>query len=73
MIVTSQDLREARSRYGGYCARGTLSWFNRHGLNFREFMSVGLPIEAVRVDEFGERVAVIALERKARDGQQTQP
>lgn len=70
MIVRAEDLREARARYGGFCATGTLAWFKRHGLSFRKFMSEGLPIEQVRVDEFGDRVAMIALERKARDGQQ---
>lgn len=63
VIATGDDLREARARFGGYCASGTSAWFKRHGLSFRKFMTVGLPAEDLMVDDLGRRVAEIAEQR----------
>jgi len=41
------------------CVRGARQWFERHGLDFREFLLKGLPIEKIEAtgDAMGRLVA----------------
>ena len=65
MIVTSEHLREARKRHGGYCTRGMSTWFERYGLSMRHFLMHGYPIEVIEAtgDALGLTVAKIAREK----------
>lgn len=65
IVATNADVREAKRRYGGYCTRGMDAWFKRYGLNLREFLRKGYPVEVLEStgDELGLRVARIARER----------
>lgn len=67
IIVTIDDLREAKLRYGGYCTRGVDAWFTRHNLSLRQFLRHGYPIDVIEAtnDDLGTRVAQIARERAA--------
>ena len=38
MIITITDIRAA-----GHCVRGAKDWFDRHGLDFRDFLKRGIP------------------------------
>jgi hypothetical protein len=41
--VTIQDLRAAR-----YCLAGVRPWFQRHGLNWQDFLEHGIEMERLR-------------------------
>ncbi|WP_323037722.1 hypothetical protein [Pararhodobacter sp.] len=43
LVVTIQDLRAAR-----YCLAGVRPWFQRHGLNWQDFLSHGIDAERLR-------------------------
>lgn len=60
-----EDVREARRQYGGYCVRGMGAWFERYGMNLREFLKNGYPVERIEAtnDEFGLKAAAIARKR----------
>lgn len=70
MIVTAEHLRIARQRHGGYCTSGVAVWFERHGLDLREFLRHGYPIETIEAtnDLLGRQVAQIARESEAPNG-----
>lgn len=56
-IIRIDDIRLA-----GHCVRGAGKWFERHGLNFREFIKNGLP-----ADQFiaaGDALAQRVVDRK---------
>lgn len=63
-LVTSEHLREARRRYGGYCTRGMDAWGERYGLSLRVFLQEGYPASVFEAtgDLFGIRLAAIARE-----------
>jgi hypothetical protein len=63
VLVTGEDLRTARNRFGGFCASGSARWFTRQGLSLRYFLQHGYPASVLSVDEFGKRVAAMAHER----------
>lgn len=42
MIITYQHVRQMR-----YCAKGTRAFFERHGLDWSQFLKVGLPEELI--------------------------
>lgn len=44
---------------GGYCARGTRAWFERHGLDFRAFVREGLPEETLVATGDGMAIALV--------------
>lgn len=68
MLITAADLREAKARHGGYCARGVDLWFKRHDLDLRHFLRNGYPIEVIEAtkDELGLQVVAVAKERHAK-------
>lgn len=58
-------MRHVRNKppYGaGLCVRGCRDWFNAKGLDFRDFLENGFPIEKVRSfnDAVADRVAEAA-------------
>jgi hypothetical protein len=65
LIVRVRHIRQA-----GYCASGTRAWFERHGLNYMEFLKNGLPAEAIlaRDDHLGNEV--VRMARIERDNEQ---
>jgi hypothetical protein len=44
--VTIQDLRAAR-----YCLAGVRPWFQRHGLNWQDFLEHGIEMERLRATD----------------------
>lgn len=46
------------------CVRGARQWFERHGLDFRDFLIHGLPVEVV--ENLGDAMAKMVAKR-ARD------
>lgn len=66
MRVYIQDCRAC-----GYCAPGVRDFFQRCGLDFRDFVLNGIDAEALA--ELGDamsRQAILKAEKRARDGQQ---
>lgn len=65
ILVTAQHLHAARRKHGGYCTRGVDGWFTKHGLNLREFLRNGYPIDVIEGtgDLMGKQVAQIAREQ----------
>lgn len=61
-LVTVKHVRAAK-----FCARGARIWFDRHGLDYNEFVFKGLPIEQIENtgDELGRLVAAIARQDAA--------
>lgn len=49
----------AHIRAANFCSRGARQWFTRHGLDYNEFITRGLPIEAIEGtgDAMGKMVA----------------
>lgn len=67
-IVTHADIRSIR-----YCNRGSREWFARHNLDWKTFVSQGLPVEAFGDidDPMLKRAIEQARRREAKDdGQQ---
>lgn len=66
MIVTTQHLFTIPgfSRRRGFCRSGARSWFQRHGLDWKEFVRDG--IDAARLEATGDGLAC-ALVRWARE------
>lgn len=48
----------------GMCVRGAKVWAQRHGLDFRKFLSEGIPVEVIDAtkDALGKKVADAARE-----------
>jgi len=67
--LTIQDLRNAR-----YCLAGVRPWFQRHGLNWQDFLAHGIDADQLRAtnEALVEPVIQIAASRTAttetRDG-----
>lgn len=57
IIVTIVHVRDA-----GLCSRGARAWFARHNLDFRDFLTKGLPISQIDAlnDALGNKVAAAA-------------
>ncbi len=64
VIATIKHVQEAKRLHGGYCTRGMGLWFERYGMNLREFLRNGYPAERLEAtgDPLGQRVAAIARE-----------
>jgi hypothetical protein len=60
LIVLHRHLREI-----GYCNRGCRTFFERHGLDWREFLADG--IEADRLASTGDAMALKAVEHAAKE------
>ncbi len=60
--VTIQDLRDAR-----YCLAGVRPWFQRHGLNWQDFLAYGIDADRLRAtnDALVDPVIQIAASRTA--------
>ena len=59
MIVRHADMRAL-----DYCNRGARSWFERHGLDWSDFVSFGAPEEELLATGCGMAVAVVEQARK---------
>ena len=59
-IVTLTDMRSL-----GYCTRGARAWFQRHGIDWRQFRHTGLPSHVLEAT--GDAMA-IKLCKWVRDG-----
>ena len=61
VIVTMRHIRQARM-----CSRGTRAFFARHGLDWSQFLSEGLPAEKFEAtgDAMALRVVEVARGRK---------
>lgn len=57
MIVRVHHIRAAR-----LCMRGARNWFAQHGLDWNDFLTNGLPADAVRAlnDPFADRTLAAA-------------
>lgn len=64
IMVTVADVRAIK-----FCARGARIWFTRHGLDYQQFITKGLPISQVDAlgDALGKQVAAQARARVAGD------
>lgn len=62
VVVRMADLRRL-----GYCSSGVRSFFNRHGLDYSDFLANG--ISGRTLAETGDGMAIMAIE-EARNGQQ---
>lgn len=61
IMVTVADVRAIK-----FCSRGARQWFARHGLDYNEFVTRGLPIEQIEnADALGRQVADQARLRHA--------
>lgn len=57
LIVRVRHIRQA-----GYCASGTRAWFERHGLNYMDFLKNGIAAEQITAldDHLGNEVVRMA-------------
>lgn len=55
VIVTMQDIRAAKM-----CSRGTRGFFARHGLDYSDFLTNGIPAE--KLEATGDAMAVRVCE-----------
>lgn len=62
IMVTVADVRSIQ-----FCARGARMWFTRHGLDYTEFVTRGLPVSVIEGtgDALGKKVAKQARLRAA--------
>lgn len=67
--VTMRHVREKSPRGCGWCTRGTKDWFDAHGMNFRDFLQHGLPIESLEAmdDPFAQRIAKFVREKMSKE------
>ena len=63
MTITIEDVRKA-----GYCVRGARQWFSAHGMNFRTFLTDGIPADEFveKGDALAARVVALKVEREHR-------
>lgn len=62
--ITITDVRRA-----GHCVTGARAWFERHGLDFRDFIKSGIAEETFLASGDALAVAVVEHKRKfGRDG-----
>ncbi|HDX0923904.1 TPA: hypothetical protein UMZ03_000650 [Stenotrophomonas maltophilia] len=70
VLVTVDHARAAKlgEHSGVLCAAGIRTWMDRHGLDLRQFLDDGLPVEQFEAldDAFAQRLAVIAREEASR-------
>ncbi len=70
VLVTVEHARAAKlgERSGVLCAAGIRTWMDRHGLDLRQFLDEGLPVEEFEAldDAFAQRLAAIAREEVSR-------
>lgn len=70
VLVTVDHARAAKlgEQAGVLCAAGIRTWMERHGLNLRQFLDEGLPVEQFEAldDAFAQRLAGIAREEAGR-------
>ncbi|HEL4274182.1 TPA: hypothetical protein UM673_000258 [Stenotrophomonas maltophilia] len=70
ILVTVDHARAAKlgEQSGVLCAAGIRTWMGRHGLNLRQFLDEGLPVEQFEAldDAFARRLAAIAREEASR-------
>ncbi len=70
VLVTVDHARAAKlgEHSGVLCAAGIRTWMDRHGLDLRQFLDEGLPVELFEAldDAFALRLAAIAREEAAR-------
>lgn len=61
LIITMNDIRAAKM-----CARGTRAFFQRHGLDWTDFLKNGIPAEklAATGDPMALQVVEVARERR---------
>lgn len=61
--VTIHDARMA-----GYCALGAKTWFEAHGLDFRDFLTNGMSMDKARelaaTDAIAEHILTVRQERE---------
>ncbi|HDS1128083.1 TPA: hypothetical protein QDZ99_001932 [Stenotrophomonas maltophilia] len=70
VLVTVDHARVAKlgEHSGVLCAAGIRTWMDRHGLDLRQFLDDGLPVEQFEAldDAFAQRLAAIAREEASR-------
>lgn len=59
--MTERRIRIEDVRAAGFCVRGAKAWFDRHGLNFKEFKDHGAEPETLLATE--DALAVRVVER----------
>lgn len=57
LIIRIDDIRKA-----GHCVTGAKAWFDRHGLDFRDFLKNGIP--AAEFIEKGDALSKRIVDRK---------
>ena len=69
LCVTIRDLRTAR-----YCLAGVRPWFRRHGLDWQDFLDLGIAAERLTAtgDALVEPVIRAAEAREAREASMTE-
>nr|WP_180167693.1 hypothetical protein [Stenotrophomonas sp. SbOxS2]NYU00907.1 hypothetical protein [Stenotrophomonas sp. SbOxS2] len=64
ILVTVEHARAAKlgEQAGVLCAAGIRTWMDRHGLDLRQFLDEGLPVEQFEAldDAFAQRLAGLA-------------
>ncbi len=58
-LVTIDDVRRF------YCASGVRRWFDRNGLDFKDFLENGIDVEKIRA--VGDRAGIFIAEQVERD------
>ena len=66
MIVTTRRLFSipGYSQRAGFCRSGAREWFQRHGLDWRDFVQNGIPAETLEATGDGLALAVVAWARE---------
>lgn len=65
MIVTYRHYRTIPSRRGiGYCRGKGQEWFDRHGLDFREFVKNGIDADVLLATGDGMAIRLVEHARK---------
>lgn len=60
--ATMRHVRECKM-----CSRGARAWFDRHGLDWSEFLRSGLPVEALEQTGDAMALQVAAAARKEQE------
>ncbi len=63
MRITIQHVRRVRgfSRKPGFCAKGLKAWFERNGLDYRDFLKNGIEEEVLL--KTGDPMAIATVEQ----------
>lgn len=62
-IITIDDIRKA-----GHCAAGAKTWFAAHGLDFRDFLTSGIPASTLLATGDGLAEQVVSRTMVRRNG-----